>query len=44
VEDVYGLTPEERKLLRTTRPVRDPLDVLEAKIRGKESEQVADEE
>jgi TaqI-like C-terminal specificity domain len=34
VEDAYGLTPEERALLRATRPVRDPLDVLEAKIRG----------
>ncbi len=36
VEDAYGLTPEERALLRSTRPVRDPLDVLEAKIRGGE--------
>jgi hypothetical protein len=34
VEDAYGLTSEERALLRSTRPVRDPLDVLEAKIRG----------
>lgn len=34
VEDAYGLTAEERQLLRATRPVRDPLDVLEAKIRG----------
>ena len=34
VEAAYGLTPEERVLLRSTRPVRDPLDVLEAKIRG----------
>jgi len=34
VEDAYGLTPEERTLMRSTRPVRDPLDVLEAKIRG----------
>lgn len=33
VEDAYGLTPEERALLRSTRPVRDPLDVFEAKIR-----------
>jgi hypothetical protein len=33
-EDAYGLTPEERLLLRSTRPVRDPLDVLDAKIRG----------
>jgi hypothetical protein len=36
VEDAYGLDPEERALLRSTRPVRDPLDVLEAKIRGGE--------
>ncbi len=35
VEDAYGLTPEERELMRATRPVRDPLDVLEAKIGGK---------
>jgi hypothetical protein len=34
VEDAYGLTPEERALLRSTRPVRDPLDVLEMRIRG----------
>src|SRR5262249_55948999 len=34
VEDAYRLTPEERALLRSTRPVRDPLDVLEARIRG----------
>jgi hypothetical protein len=34
VETAYGLTPEERALLHSTRPVRDPLDVLEAKIRG----------
>jgi hypothetical protein len=34
VEDAYGLTPEERALLRSTRPVRDPLDVMEAKIQG----------
>jgi hypothetical protein len=38
VEDAYGLTPEERQLLRATRPVRDPLDVLEAKIRGQAQE------
>lgn len=34
VEDAYGLTPEERQLLRDTRPVRDPIDVLEARISG----------
>ena len=44
VEEAYGLTPEERELLRSTRPVRDPLDVLEAKIRGGHQEEVhADE-
>ncbi len=32
VEDVYGLSAEERALLRETRPVRDPLDVLGAKL------------
>jgi hypothetical protein len=35
VEDAYGLTEEERCLLRETRPVRDPIDVLEAKIAGR---------
>jgi hypothetical protein len=40
VEDAYGLTVEERALLRSTRPVRDPLDVLEAKIRGDFSDDV----
>jgi hypothetical protein len=34
VEDAYALTSEERALLRQTRPVRDPLDVLAARIRG----------
>ena len=34
VEDAYGLTPEERQLLRATRPVRDPIDVLEARVAG----------
>jgi Eco57I restriction-modification methylase len=34
VEDAYGLDAEDRALLRASRPVRDPLDVLEAKIRG----------
>jgi hypothetical protein len=34
VEDAYGLTAEERALLRATRRVRDPLDVQEAKTRG----------
>jgi len=38
MEDAYGLTPEEKKLLRATRPLRDPLDVLEGKIRGKAKE------
>jgi hypothetical protein len=35
VEDAYGLTPGERHLLHATRPIRDPLDVLESKIRGR---------
>jgi hypothetical protein len=34
VEDAYGLSQEERALLRSTRPARDPIDVLERKIRG----------
>jgi hypothetical protein len=34
VEDAYGLTPEERALLRATRPVRDPIDVLEKRLAG----------
>ena len=34
VEDAYGLTPEERELLHATRPIRDPIQVLEAKVRG----------
>jgi hypothetical protein len=43
VEDVYELDGQERKLLRATRPVRDPLNVLksdlsERKVRGQEDE------
>ena len=34
VEKAYGLTPEERRLLRNTRPIRDPIDVLESRIAG----------
>ncbi len=34
VEDVYELTDEERKLLRATRPIRDPLDVLRSGLRS----------
>ena len=34
VESAYGLTQEEKALLRSTRPPRDPLDVLEHKIDG----------
>ena len=34
VEDAYGLTPEERQLLRDTRPIRDPIDVLEDRLAG----------
>ena len=32
VEDLYGLDDQERKLLRATRPVRDPLDVLKGSL------------
>jgi hypothetical protein len=42
VQDAYGLTPDERALLRSTRPVRDPLDVLEARIRGGEAVEAPD--
>ena len=35
VEDAYGLSREERQLMHETRPIRDPLDVLEAKIAGR---------
>jgi len=35
VESAYGLTEEERSMVRSTRPPRDPLDVLEAKIEGR---------
>ena len=34
VEDVYELDAEQRKLLRATRPVRDPLDVLKGSVGG----------
>jgi hypothetical protein len=44
VEDAYGLDQEERALLRSTRPVRDPLDVLEAKTRGGEVEEPREDE
>jgi len=44
VEDAYGLTQEERALLRSTRPVRDPLDVLEAKVGGGEVDEAIVEE
>ncbi len=44
VEDAYGLTGEERALLRSTRPMRDPLDVLEAMIRGGQQEEVHSDE
>jgi len=32
VKDAYYLAPEEPAMLRSTGPVRDPLDLLEAKI------------
>lgn len=41
VEDAYRLITEERDLLRSTRPTRDPIDVLEAKIRGGETSEGA---
>lgn len=34
VEDAYALTTEERLLLRSTRPIRDPIDVLETRTQG----------
>jgi hypothetical protein len=34
VEDLYELTAEERKFLRATRPIRGPLDVIKAGLRG----------
>ena len=43
-EDAYGLTPEERALLHATRPVRDPIDVLKAKIQGHAEPAVSREE
>ena len=42
VEDAYGLTAEEHVLLRSTRPIRDPIDVLEAKLRGAGTTDVAE--
>lgn len=37
VEDAYDLSAEERQLLRETRPVRDPIDVLETRLSGLET-------
>ncbi len=34
VEAAYGLSPEESDLMHRTKPVRDPLDVIENKLRG----------
>lgn len=34
-EDAYGLTREERNLLHATRPIRDPVDILKARISGR---------
>jgi hypothetical protein len=36
---LYGLTPEERQLLRATRPGRDPIHVLKAKLTGLDNAQ-----
>jgi hypothetical protein len=33
-EEAFGLTNEERQLLHSTKPVRDPIEVLSAKIGG----------
>jgi hypothetical protein len=33
VEKAYGLTEEQVGLLRTTKPPRDPIDVLEARLK-----------
>jgi len=44
VEDVYELDPEERKLLRATRPIRDPLDVLRSHLWGKNIRGQGDEQ
>jgi len=38
VERAYSINDEERLVLRSTRPVRDPIDALEAKIHGREIE------
>jgi len=38
VQDAYGISDEEGLLLRSTRPVRDPLDTLEDNIQGREVE------
>ena len=40
VEETYRLTPEERSLMRSTRPVRDPIDVLESKLQGGHQEEI----
>jgi len=34
VEDAYGLSDEERELIRRTRPIRDPIDFLEASVKS----------
>jgi hypothetical protein len=41
-EDVSGLEAEDLALLRRTRPVRDPLDVVEEKIRGEPEVEAGD--
>ena len=44
VESAYMLTPEESELLRSTRPIRDPLESLEARIQGRADPNVAIED
>jgi hypothetical protein len=38
VFDLYGLTPEEVQLLRSTAPPRDPLALVEAQISADDRE------
>lgn len=43
VSDAYGLSAEEKQLVRETRPPRDPIDVLEARLQGQEIAEAEDE-
>lgn len=42
--ELCALTPAERALLRSTRPVRDPVEVLAAKVRGGEEQKEVETE